>query len=206
MAKPGRMRGGSLFGRLGRSRSQSCVNSMSGHGSMMMDEEDRTELDKVAQLQASLRNSMGDASSPRPYGMAASQPGPMMAAAAAAVDVGAEASQWPIFCDVCDSPITLDNWYHKRGDQYDLCLADFRAVPEHEQCQYVLVHETADLGAERGPYEDAFMAHAQGLQNTQGAQMVRSAPVAETLGSTRTARVLCAPCVQPWPLRTLAWS
>ena len=205
MAKPGRMRGGSLFGRLGRSRSQSCVNSMSGHGSMMMDEEDRTELDKVAQLQASLRNSMGDASSPRPYGMAASQPGPMMAAAAAAVDVGAEASQWPIFCDVCDSPITLDNWYHKRGDQYDLCLADFRAVPEHEQCQYVLVHETADLGAERGPYEDAFMAHAQGLQNTQGAQMVRSALSPDPGLHTHCSRALCA-MRQPWPLRTLAWS
>ena len=131
---------------------------------------------------------------------------PDVSAAAVCVYVGAEASQWPIFCDVCDSHITLDNWYHKRGDQYDLCLADFRAVPEHEQCQYVLVHEAADLGAERGPYEDAFMAPAQGLQNTQGAQMVRSAPVAETLGSTRTARVLCAPCVQPWPLRTLAWS
>ena len=58
-------------------------------------------------------------------------------------------------CDESEATITLGNWYHKRGENYDLCSAEYEKLSAEEQTKYAKVATREDLGEDLGEYAAA---------------------------------------------------
>ena len=56
-------------------------------------------------------------------------------------------------CDVTGKDLTLGDWYHKRGEDFDICGEEFGRRPAWEQRFYVAVTTLEALGDERSEYE-----------------------------------------------------
>lgn len=56
-------------------------------------------------------------------------------------------------CDTCRKGVFVGNdWYHKKGQLFDLCATHWKALGESERCQYVNVQTSAVLGDLKAQY------------------------------------------------------
>ena len=55
-------------------------------------------------------------------------------------------------CDVTGKDLTLGDWYHKRGEDFDICGEEFRRRPDEERAGYIAVTTLEALGDERSTY------------------------------------------------------
>ena len=62
-------------------------------------------------------------------------------------------------CDVTGKDLTLGDWYHKRGEDFDICGEEFGRRPAWEQRFYVAVTTLEALGDERSKYESDAPPH-----------------------------------------------
>ena len=49
------------------------------------------------------------------------------------------------FCDVRDVPLGLGDWYHKRGEEYDLCTKEYEKLSDDERLQFVKIDTPEEL-------------------------------------------------------------
>ena len=57
-----------------------------------------------------------------------------------------------VFCDVSEVTISFGDWYHKRGEDFDLCEAEWAKLDAGEQAKFVKVESPEDLGEDLGEY------------------------------------------------------
>ena len=57
-----------------------------------------------------------------------------------------------VFCDVSQATISFGDWYHKRGEDFDLCEAEWLKLTDAEQAKFVKVESPDDLGEDLGEY------------------------------------------------------
>ena len=57
-------------------------------------------------------------------------------------------------CDVTGKDLTLGDWYHKRGNDFDICGEEFRTsdLSDEERAEYIAVTTLEALGDERSTY------------------------------------------------------
>ena len=56
-------------------------------------------------------------------------------------------------CNMTGIKLTLVDWYHKRGEDFDICGKMFRRLPDEERAQYIAVTTLEALGDERSTYD-----------------------------------------------------
>ena len=56
------------------------------------------------------------------------------------------------FCDVSQATITFGDWYHKKGEDFDLCEKEYQKLSDAEKEQFVKVDTPEDLGQDLGEY------------------------------------------------------
>jgi hypothetical protein len=57
-----------------------------------------------------------------------------------------------VFCDASQATITFGDWYHKRGEDYDLCEKEYQKLSEDEKNKFVKIDTPEDLGEDLGEY------------------------------------------------------
>ena len=57
-----------------------------------------------------------------------------------------------VFCDVSNATITFGDWYHKRGEDYDLCEAEYQKLSDDDKKKFVKIDTPEDLGEDLGEY------------------------------------------------------
>jgi len=57
-----------------------------------------------------------------------------------------------VFCDVSQATITFGDWYHKKGEDFDLCEKEYQKLSDAEKEQFVKVDTPEDLGQDLGEY------------------------------------------------------
>ena len=57
-----------------------------------------------------------------------------------------------VFCDVSQATITFGDWYHKRGEDYDLCEKEYQKLSDDEKKKFVKIETPEDLGEDLGEY------------------------------------------------------
>lgn len=57
-----------------------------------------------------------------------------------------------VFCDVSQATITFGDWYHKRGEDYDLCEKEYQKLSDSEKGKFVKIDTPEDLGEDLGEY------------------------------------------------------
>jgi hypothetical protein len=88
-----------------------------------------------------------------------------------------EGTEFRVFCDASQVTLTCDGgWYHKIGEDYDLCTAEYEKLSEDEQKKYVQVQSPEDLGDDLGMYaEGEGMEDLEDMDPEQLLEMLRDA-------------------------------
>eukprot|EP01052_Picozoa_sp_SAG31_P036339 SAG31_NODE_4519_length_3163_cov_3.686096_2_plen_254_part_01 len=73
-------------------------------------------------------------------------------------------------CDVSSATCTFGNWFHKSGEQYDLCCVEYRNLCAEEQAKYTKIDVLEDLGDD---LEDYWPRRLRAEQNEQDARLRR---------------------------------
>ena len=71
-------------------------------------------------------------------------------------------------CEKTKGKLTIDSgWWHKIGEQYDLCIIEFDKLSGEEKAKYVEIKERKNLGADLDKYlNDRRGAHPTSLSAT----------------------------------------
>ena len=57
-----------------------------------------------------------------------------------------------VFCDASQATITFGDWYHRRGEDYDLCEKEYQKLSDGEKKKFVKIDTPEDLGEDLGEY------------------------------------------------------
>ena len=92
-------------------------------------------------------------------------------------------------CDVTGKDLTLGDWYHKRGEDFDICGEEFRRRPNEERAEYIAVTTLEALGDERSTYDTGTVAGEAEAETETGVS--KAGPGFEPADSFSGARPNC---------------